>query len=57
MRAGGEIAAYCAAEAALSGDARDAVSQAVNELIMDFDLPLRVPYSFDPETGSVEPRE
>ena len=53
----GEIAAYCAAEAALSGDARDAVSQAVNELIMDFDLPLRVPYSFDPETGSVEPRE
>lgn len=53
----GEIAAYCASETALSGDARDAVSQAVNELIMDFDLPLRVPYSFDPETGSVEPRE
>jgi len=53
----GQIAAYCAAEGSLSCPARDAVSQAVNELIMDFDLPLRVPYSFDPEMGSVEPRE
>lgn len=53
----GQVLAYCTAEAGLSDDARDAVSQAVNELIMDFNLPLRVPYSFDPDPGSVDPAE